>query len=483
MKKTLVVFIHGIGVENTKWWGSTIASFKNDQELENAGISVEFWEYDTKKLDYVGNKFKQFFNKHKKLPSLDDVGHSFLGKFEDKKDIDKYEQILLFGHSMGGLVASTLLIHAFNNDNKHEKFKEKIRSLVMCGTPLGGSLVADKLRILSNLYNISSEQMQELYVNSNTISDIQNKLKNIINLECNDITKPCLEFFKLSQDEVVQTDDERYGIFIDEVQPIDTLEKGHSPSIQNLTIKKDNYKKIKRWMKNHAEKVNDSVVILPNVDTSFDSVISELKHSLQVGGSFNTFNEKNEISNESLLRIFLQKILHATTIISKYNIGSANIWVSHFSNDSNDNTIYLRSEERDGYFSIDQLMARHGNYIIARNFPLSLHIKDIDNQPIAARSAISDNPIIEKINSGDVEKNLGITHILGIPLCDINKFGEEKTHGIPLSITVDLKITNVDIKEVEKLDIINKAKKIKELFDSFNENCKILTMFPKNIYE
>lgn len=238
MSKTLVIMVHGLGVESEEWWGTTIEELNANSELVSRNIFFESYSYKTKSFNGVGNSIKNFFGKGSVLATLDNIGNNLISRIHSDSDFQKYDDIILFGHSMGGFVIANALSYA-NNTPIMSTLAKKISHVIMCGTPLGGADLASRAKkVFPDWY--TSSHIRELSKSSCIREVMAHRFKN--HVEINGTTKTNLSFIFIGEDEVVSTDSERLGIFYNCISGIHVpvLNGSHSGSVQNLDQKNEN---------------------------------------------------------------------------------------------------------------------------------------------------------------------------------------------------------------------------------------------------
>ncbi|MCT7598998.1 esterase/lipase family protein [Aliarcobacter butzleri] len=244
----LVLFVHGLGADNNDWWGTTKDFFFHDEEIKANNYSIEFFLYATDKFTSYFGRAKNFFGLGERLASLDDLGGQLVSKIKTLLQLKNYDCIKLFGHSMGGLVISIALYKLKTGNNDEKLIYSKISNVAFCGTPIGGSKVA---KLCKNIFALSSSShTKSLSFGSEDIKKANNYLSDSISIVPSK-EKPFLEFFKITDDEVVKEDNERFGSFLDkigmEIKPI-SLTGGHCGAVKNLSKESVEYILIRDWI-------------------------------------------------------------------------------------------------------------------------------------------------------------------------------------------------------------------------------------------
>jgi pimeloyl-ACP methyl ester carboxylesterase len=130
--QTAVLFIHGLGGSYNTW-----NSFSNK-------LNIDWNEKDSFSLEY-----DNFYNNVKSIPIYTFLVKNIFGKSIDKlarhlesfiKTVcDKYKNVVLVCHSMGGLVARKCIVNLLNKDRN----LGKIKALITYATPHHGSTFAN----------------------------------------------------------------------------------------------------------------------------------------------------------------------------------------------------------------------------------------------------------------------------------------------------------------------------------------------------
>jgi hypothetical protein len=220
---------------------------------------------------------------------------------------------------------------------------------------------------------------------------------------------------------------------------------------------------------------------LPGVD--FKYLIEDLESALNFGGVFDTepFDfgdtarsfDSNALANQRyLLRLFVQKLLFASTRIHECALGSANAWVCHRDRleGGKYQPVSLRSGEREGLFDIDQLVTRIDNIVCYRTNPVSYMNAKRGELSVAAGAIVEGRYVFESVEASKfdsrVEKSMGITHILGFPLFRPSQLGDTIV-GVPLVITVDFCFDR-DPTSGDRRRIDEACTRMKSVFDTFD---------------
>lgn len=273
----LVLFVHGLGADNHDWWGTTKDFLFHDEDIKANNYSIEFFNYATDKFTSYPNSIKNMFGLGSRLASLDDLGGQLVSKIKIMMQFKKYNCIKLFGHSMGGLVISVALYKLKNGEADEKEIYSKIMNVALCGTPIGGSKVA---KLCKNIFKLSSSShTKSLSFNSDEVKKINNYLSDCISLEPS-IEKPLVHFFKITEDEVVKDDIERFGSFLDKINTVikpTPLAGGHCEAVKNLAKESTEYCLIKNWIiKNDNLRTKETTPDYHQMEKK-DIAINELK--------------------------------------------------------------------------------------------------------------------------------------------------------------------------------------------------------------
>lgn len=164
--KTLAVFVHGFTGDHVKTWGELPDLLAKDKSLDK--VDFLFWGYPTK-----------LFGNNEKLGT---IGKHFKTEI-DYLPKNKYKNIVLVAHSMGGLVVRSYVVQALIDG--HGNDLERIRKIVLLGVPNEGIDKADSVPEFVNDQIADMKTASELVielrkywiqrVTSTTISDQYNR--------------------------------------------------------------------------------------------------------------------------------------------------------------------------------------------------------------------------------------------------------------------------------------------------------------------
>ena len=175
-KKNLIIFIHGfVGSEKTwkKIDGSMplIDYLTKDIEIFN-NFNIALFEYHTELLN-IFPKSKALFNFLSKNKNPINLPINELSKLLESRiqyTCADYKNIILIGHSMGGLVAKRFIL-----DNLKKNTDSKVKLYVSLATPHSGSIISNFGKSLIN--NVQTNDLAALSESINAMNNewVQNK--------------------------------------------------------------------------------------------------------------------------------------------------------------------------------------------------------------------------------------------------------------------------------------------------------------------
>lgn len=176
-KKNLIIFIHGfLGSEKT-WKKDNsmplIDYLIADKEIYN-NFNIALFEYHTDLLSLFPktNNLLNFLNKKKNPINLSINRLSQLLESRIQYTCADYENIILIGHSMGGLVAKRFILDDLNKNSD-----SKVKLYVSLATPHSGSIIANFGKLL--IKNIQTNDLAALSDSISTMNDEWVKNKNL----------------------------------------------------------------------------------------------------------------------------------------------------------------------------------------------------------------------------------------------------------------------------------------------------------------
>ncbi len=160
----LIVFVHGFTGDPLSTWtnqsGVTWADLiKEDERLRE--FTVWMHHYDTPLLD--------------RSLTVEETATRFLRQLKDEGAFDRFEEIYLIAHSMGGLVVKRVLAD-LNSATQIERLR-KIKAVLLISTPTQGSSVAQLAALLS--LNPQARDMKPANLNS-YLQSIENQWQSLM---------------------------------------------------------------------------------------------------------------------------------------------------------------------------------------------------------------------------------------------------------------------------------------------------------------
>lgn len=157
--QSLVIFVHGLGGSKETW--RALSELLEKETNFNIRIDFAYHEYET------GQKKSMFI----KYPSIMDLGEILEGKMNET--FRRYKEIILVGHSMGGLISKIAIIETILKAKKN-----RVSSVVFYDTPHLGSRKASKWKRFSR-----SPQVKEMARENSHIIKYIEKLWTYLELE------------------------------------------------------------------------------------------------------------------------------------------------------------------------------------------------------------------------------------------------------------------------------------------------------------
>ena len=232
---TLLVVTHGLGADEG-FWGSTIETLETDSRM--SGVEIRRWGYETGKLpDVLGLRLFNRLVRKRRKQSIDFLGKQLWSNLRVWSG--SHSDIILLGHSMGGLVTAAALRHGHTMMHVGDpSLLDKVRGAVCVATPFGGARDATTLsRIYAPIGG--NLHLKELRPESTVRKAIVNAFINRC-LRSDDFE---LFLFEASRDEVVETG-EVTSPFQGEPYQSDVLDGTHSGCISDLPPTNDNVEKL-----------------------------------------------------------------------------------------------------------------------------------------------------------------------------------------------------------------------------------------------
>ena len=164
-KKSLVIFVHGFFSNFEECWGPLAKLLESDPEIEQ-GFNMSWFDFRTS-LVSLGDQGR--------IPSLPDVATDFEMFLNANRFLERYSEITLVAHSLGGLVIQFFLAKMLQK-KKGETLKA-IRQVILYVTPNLGSkfLLGIRNNLLSRV--IKNPQEEALRVFSEEVTKVQQIIK------------------------------------------------------------------------------------------------------------------------------------------------------------------------------------------------------------------------------------------------------------------------------------------------------------------
>ena len=156
--ENLIVFVHGFTGDATDTWGKFEGLLSEDVDLQDWDIL--FWGYPTKL--FAKNQHVYY------------VGEAL--KTELKYSKRKYKNLVLIGHSMGGLVIRSYIIGALKRGEKSEL--SPIKKVLLFGTPNDGLLLAN--------FSIFNRQIDDMAMGEKFIDELNKDWSRYVNSKKDD---------------------------------------------------------------------------------------------------------------------------------------------------------------------------------------------------------------------------------------------------------------------------------------------------------
>ena len=241
---SLVVFVHGLGANESEFWGKTPNTLKGCDHLSSR-IDVRFWGYETTKRIRLHQRVLARFGAGKTLESVSSLGEHLWSKLRLWHQENEYHDIRLLGHSMGGLVVAAALGYGIKRNSPNDQ--DLIRALdavAFVATPLGGASLADKAGPLFELFG-DNVHVEDLAQGSKS----REKLVSRFISEAVQRNRVSLTIFRASNDQVVNENEVDEPLINSEGANYrkDVLVGNHSGCVQDLGADSDNLKMLVNW--------------------------------------------------------------------------------------------------------------------------------------------------------------------------------------------------------------------------------------------
>lgn len=239
-KRTLALFVHGLGTSTEEFWGATATALQTHPSLLDAGVTVDFWGFKTTlKPEGRLKRVRQIFSSQPRLETLQQLGDHLWFVLGERHA--RFESIRLVGHSMGGLVVAAALGHLA--DGTVSVVGAKIQGIAFCCTPLSGAGLTDRGSLLFKLFG-SNVHLDDLRPDSRSRKTIINTFINAY------LALPGANFavFRASGDEVVEERELLEEVPVSYRPPVQVLDGSHSGCIKDLQVKSENVARMVRWL-------------------------------------------------------------------------------------------------------------------------------------------------------------------------------------------------------------------------------------------
>lgn len=254
-KKTLTLFIHGIGSSNETWKqfikvldsDRTVRCEKYENtrtKLNSEILYYQYFEYESaffKKGKFFSSLFEKK-NGKKSSQSINQLSEDLASYIDSFKHFDK---VNLVGHSMGGLIILDCLLSIYAD--KNEKLRKKIKNIVFIASPIAGSDDADDLKKYFGK-KITAVELQQMGTDSENIAS----LKQGIDLYSLELKKDNILYIYGSSDARIEEDSRKIA---KEFAKVESVQADHTTIKEPTSINDVKY----IWVKDHLlEKIVDT---------------------------------------------------------------------------------------------------------------------------------------------------------------------------------------------------------------------------------
>jgi pimeloyl-ACP methyl ester carboxylesterase len=252
--QTAIVFIHGLGGSYNTW--NDFSNCLHNSWVESDSFSLEYDDYynNVKKIPFYTFVVKNIFGN-----SIENLAKHLSGFL--KTVCDKYNNIILVCHSMGGLVARKYIVDLLNKDRN----VGKVKGLITYATPHYGSSWANISKALFRnplkFFSFGSislfSQIKDLSKNGNFITELNNEWSKL-----NVSSK--IDFVRV----VGQSDwivNEKSGSFEEDETVISCANKDHFSIIKPHPVIKDNALYVTY---NYLKKFNETISLREQLNDS-----------------------------------------------------------------------------------------------------------------------------------------------------------------------------------------------------------------------
>ena len=142
--RTLAVFVHGFG-SSSECWSPLLKLLNQDPRIRD--------RFDLACYDYPTKWFS--FQPLRKIPALHEIGQG-LGTFLNQRQFAAYPDLMLVGHSQGGLVIQSWLTSKLQ-EGEGEAL-DRVRQAIFIATPNRGSQLFSGLRKFVSRFNFNPQE-------------------------------------------------------------------------------------------------------------------------------------------------------------------------------------------------------------------------------------------------------------------------------------------------------------------------------------
>ncbi|MGI9622692.1 MAG: esterase/lipase family protein [Acidimicrobiales bacterium] len=149
---TLAVFVHGLGADESDFWGSTPGALRGC-DLVRPDTVIKFWGYETTHKPRPMQRLLGPIGAGSPHQSIDRLGEHLWSRLRQWWKDGRYDEIRLLGHSMGGLVVASAVGRGLQERRvDDESLIEALSGVAFVATPLGGARLADRAGPLFELF-------------------------------------------------------------------------------------------------------------------------------------------------------------------------------------------------------------------------------------------------------------------------------------------------------------------------------------------
>ena len=231
----LIVFTHGLGADEG-FWGSTIDALRSHERL--ADHEIKAWAYRTSKRPghpVLARYFQALRGwRHQDISEIGEELWSHLRSWSDS-----HNDVILVGHSMGGLVTAAALVSGFSSGRERDTgLSAKLRGILCIASPFAGASSAERLTQLYKRVG-ANQHIADLAPDSKTrIRIVQEFTRTVLGHDQ-------LTFILMrAGDDAVVLPGEITNPFSRDQYLSDVLTGGHSECIRDLASEHPNFVKL-----------------------------------------------------------------------------------------------------------------------------------------------------------------------------------------------------------------------------------------------